>query len=363
MRAEPVSPYTRFALPAGSAATGTPESRGLARDQVKLLVAEPGSVAHQAFRHLPDFLRPGDLLVVNTSATLAAAVDGRRADGRVQPVHVSTRLDDGSWVVELRREDGKGPSSDGFHGENVVLAGGLTLRLHSPYPDRSVSGSRLWRAEPDPARQLAGYLGQHGRPIAYDYLAGSFPLADYQTVYATEPGSAEMASAGRPFTADLLVRLMAAGVTVAPIVLHAGVSSGELHEPPLPERFAVPEDTARLVNSAVWAGRRIIAVGTTVVRALETVALDHGTVRPDEGWTNLVLGPDRPARVVSGLISGLHPPEASHLLLLEAVAGADLVRQAYEAAVPNGYLWHEFGDSMLFLPGPRPSRDRASIAA
>jgi S-adenosylmethionine:tRNA ribosyltransferase-isomerase len=210
---------------------------------------------------------------------------------------------------------------------------------------------------------VAGYLTRNGRPIAYDYLDGSYPLADYQTVYANEPGSAEMASAGRPFTAELLVRLMAAGVTVAPVVLHCGVSSQEPYEPPLPERFRIPDDTARLVNSAVWAGRRVVAVGTTVVRALETVATDDGTVRPGCGWTDLVLGPDHPAKVVSGLVSGLHPPEASHLLLLEAVAGAELVRRAYEAAVPAGYLWHEFGDSMLFLPGPRDRRDRESIAA
>ncbi|MDX6205079.1 MAG: S-adenosylmethionine:tRNA ribosyltransferase-isomerase [Frankiales bacterium] len=364
MSADPLgSPYTRFELPPDSSATAPPESRGLARDEVKLLVAEPGFVAHQAFRDLPDFLEPGDLVVVNTSATMAAAVDARREDGRTQPLHVAGRLDDGSWLVELRRADGKGPSLDAFHGENLVLPGQLRLRMHSAYPDRSVRASRLWLAAPDAPGPLAGYLEQHGRPIAYDYLEGSFPLEDYQTVYATEPGSAEMASAGRPFTADLLVRLMAAGVTVAPIVLHAGVSSPELHEPPLPERFGVPEDTARLVNSAVWAGKRIVAVGTTVVRALETVATDRGTVRPDEGWTDLVLGPDRPARVVTGLISGLHPPEASHLLLLEAVAGVDLVRRAYAAAVPNGYLWHEFGDSMLFLPGPRGCGERATIAA
>jgi S-adenosylmethionine:tRNA ribosyltransferase-isomerase len=357
------APYTRFELPPGSAATVPPEHRGLARDEVKLLVAGRGSVVHQVFRDLPDFLEPGDLVVVNTSATMAAAVDVRRANGRIQPLHVAGRLDDGSWVVELRRADGKGPSLDAFHGENLVLPGDLRLRMHSAYPDRTASASRLWRAEPDEPRQLPGYLEQHGRPIGYGYLQGTFPLEDYQTVYATEPGSAEMASAGRPFTADLLVRLMAAGVTVATIVLHAGVSSQELKEPPLPERFVVPEDTARLVNSAVWAGKRIIAVGTTVVRALETVGTDRGTVRPDEGWTDLVLGPDRPAQVVTGLISGLHPPEASHLLLLEAVAGPDLVRQAYEAAVPNGYLWHEFGDSMLFLPGPRDGGARASIAA
>jgi S-adenosylmethionine:tRNA ribosyltransferase-isomerase len=344
-------PAARFQLPRGAVATGTPESRGLARDEVKLLVAAPGSLTHQSFSDLPDLLEPGDLLVVNTSATLPAAVDGKRADGRVQPVHVSTQLDDGSWVVELRRTDGSGPAGDAFHGETVVLPGDLRLRMRSPYPDVRAQGSRLWRAEPTTPRSPASYLSLYGRPIAYDYLEGAFPLEDYQTVYATQPGSAEMASAGRPFTAELLVRLMAAGVTIAPIVLHCGVSSPELHEPPQPERYVVPEDTARLVNSAVWAGKRVVAVGTTVVRALETCATERGTVLPAEGWTDLVLGPDRPARVVSGLVSGLHPPEASHLLLLEAVAGAELVQQAYEAAVPNGYLWHEFGDSMLFLPG------------
>jgi S-adenosylmethionine:tRNA ribosyltransferase-isomerase len=160
-----------------------------------------------------------------------------------------------------------------------------------------------------------------------------------------------MASAGRPFTERVLVRLMARGVAVAPIVLHAGVSSPEKHEPPMPERFVVPAPTARLVRSTRAAGGRVVAVGTTVVRALETAADEGGTVRPVAGWTDLVLGPDRPARVVSGLVSGLHAPEASHLLLLEAVAGADLVGRAYAAAVEHGdYLWHEFGDSTLFLP-------------
>jgi S-adenosylmethionine:tRNA ribosyltransferase-isomerase len=353
--------HTRFVLPAGHAATGTPESRGLTRDGVRLLVAGPGSVVHQTFCDLPELLSPGDVLVVNTSATLAAAVDGVREDGRVQPVHVSAELESGEWVVELRLRDG--PARDAYHGENLVLPGGLRLRLRSPYPDKTAQQSRLWVAEPSAPTRVAGWLAQYGRPIAYDYLEGSYPLADYQTVYANEPGSAEMASAGRPFTTELLVRLMAAGVTVAPIVLHCGVSSPEAHEPPMPERFRVSDDTARLVNSAVWAGRRVVAVGTTVVRALETVAHDDGRVRPGSGWTDLVLGPERPARVVSGLISGLHPPEASHLLLLEAVAGAELVQQAYEAAVPAGYLWDEFGDSMLFLPGPRDSRDRESIAA
>jgi S-adenosylmethionine:tRNA ribosyltransferase-isomerase len=169
-------------------------------------------------------------------------------------------------------------------------------------------------------------------------------------VYADQPGSAEMPSAGRPFTAELLVRLMARGVTVAPILLHCGVSSPELHEPPSPERFLVPADTARLVRSASTAGRRVVAVGTTVVRALESAVGDDGRVRASRGWTELVLSPQHPARVVTGLVTGLHAPQASHLLLLEAVAGVDLVRSAYDAAVRERYLWHEFGDSMLFLP-------------
>jgi S-adenosylmethionine:tRNA ribosyltransferase-isomerase len=118
----------------------------------------------------------------------------------------------------------------------------------------------------------------------------------------------------------------------------------------LPERFAVPTDTARLVRSAAAAGRRVVAVGTTAARALESAAGPDGSARAAGGWTGLVLGPDRPARIVTGLVTGLHEPQASHLLLLESVAGPDLVRAAYDEAITAGYLWHEFGDSMLFLP-------------
>ena len=190
----------------------------------------------------------------------------------------------------------------------------------------------------------------HGQPIRYGYVHGSFPLAAYQNVYATEPGSAEMASAGRPLTERLIVALVARGIPVLPVVLHTGVSSPELHEPPYPERYAVPEVTARLVTTTRRAGGRVVAVGTTVTRALETATDDDGVVRPRSGWTDLVLGPDRPARTVTGLLTGLHAPEASHLQLLEAVAGRALVDEAYRAAVAEHYLWHEFGDAMLFLP-------------
>ena len=345
-------PATRFTLPPGSEASSPPERRGVPRDGVRLLVARPGRIEHRRFADLPSLLEPGDLVVVNTSATVPAAVRGRHHDGRAAPVHVATSLSPAEWVVEIRRLDGRGPDLTTHRGQRLQLPGGVEFVLSMPYPDAaSQEGpSLLWRAVVTPPTPLVEYLSEHGRPISYGYLAGQYPLADYQTVYAREPGSAEMASAGRPFTARLLVELMASGITVAPVVLHAGVSSPELHEPPAPERFEVPEATARLVQSAYDAGYRVVAVGTTVVRALETATQPGALMGPARGWTDLVVGPDHPARIVTGLITGFHPPQASHLLLLEAVAGPELVDAAYTAAVRRRYLWHEFGDSTVFLP-------------
>jgi S-adenosylmethionine:tRNA ribosyltransferase-isomerase len=169
--------------------------------------------------------------------------------------------------------------------------------------------------------------------------------------------SAEMPSAARPFTPAVLDGLAARGVAVARVVLHTGVSSPEAGETPLPERFTVPRATARAVEATRAAGGRVVAVGTTATRALETVADPGGRVRAGRGWTDLVLGPDRPARAVDGLLTGWHEPQASHLLLLAAVAGPALVDRAYAAAVDRGYRWHEFGDSCLLLPGrPIPAR-------
>ncbi|WP_448625732.1 S-adenosylmethionine:tRNA ribosyltransferase-isomerase [Geodermatophilus sp. URMC 64] len=338
-----------FRLPPDAEATAPPEWTGTPRDGVRLMAVRPSGITSHLFRDLPELLEPGDLVVVNTSATLPARLDATRADGVAVPLHVAGTLDDGDWVVEVRRPDNDGPDLRVEPGAVLALPGAVRLTLLAGHPDPG-HPSRLWRARPEPAVGAVELLAHHGQPIRYGYLSGSFPLAAYQTVYATEPGSAEMASAGRPFSEAVLVRLMARGIPVVPIVLHAGVSSPELHEPPTAERFAVPEVTARLVTSTRQAGRRVVAVGTTVTRALETATDDDGVTRPARGWTDLVLGPDRPARAVTGLITGLHAPEASHLQLLEAVAGPDVVAAAYRAAVAEHYLWHEFGDSMLFLP-------------
>jgi S-adenosylmethionine:tRNA ribosyltransferase-isomerase len=328
-----------------------PEARGVPRDGVRLLVARPSVVTHAVFADLPAFLAPGDLLVVNTSATLAAALDAsRRATGATVTVHFSTALPGGLWVVELRPEArASGPLRDVVAGEHFDLGDG-TIRVVEAYPDAEVTGSRLWRAEVDLPFDVPRYLARHGAPIAYDYVAGRWPLENYQTVFAQDPGSAEMPSAARPFTGQLVADLAAAGIAVAPVRLHTGVSSLEKGEPPLPEPFRVPRSTARLVNSTRTAGGRVVAVGTTVTRALESVTAPDGVVSPGSGWTDLLLGPQRPARVVDGLITGWHEPGASHLLLLEAVAGRAIVAAAYAAARAHGYLWHEFGDSALLLP-------------
>jgi S-adenosylmethionine:tRNA ribosyltransferase-isomerase len=312
-----------------------------------MLVVARDRLSHRRVSDLPSVLRPGELLVVNTSATLPAAVPLPGPDGPGS-VHVSTQLDDGDWVVELRRSDNRGPEAT-EPGAVLRLPGGVRLRVRSPHPSAQ---SRLWRVAVDPATDRTDYLSVHGRPISYSYLDGEWPLEARQNVYAEVPGSAEMPSAGRPLSERVLVRLMARGIVVTPVVLHTGVSSQEAQEPPQPEQYVVPAAAARLVNSTRDAGRRVLAVGTTVARALESVADARGRVHPAAGWTSLVLGLDRPVRAVGGLLTGLHDAGASHLDLLRAVAGDRLVDRAYELVAhdPRRYLWHEFGDTMLFLP-------------
>jgi S-adenosylmethionine:tRNA ribosyltransferase-isomerase len=365
--ASAVSEALTFTLTPAHEAGEPPEARGLERDEVRLLVAhrDRAALVHDSFRGLPDHLRAGDLLVVNTSATLPAALPATRTDGTAVDLHLSTPVpagvkasheraviapgaglplaDGDRWVVELRRAGARFRSAG--TGERLALPAGGSVELLASY----LSPGRLWVAALDLPVPLHRYLAEHGRPIAYGHLAHPRALSDLQTVFADEPGSAEMPSAGRPFTRRLLDELKARGVEVAPLVLHTGVASLERGERPYPERYRIPRSTATRVNAHRAAGGRVIAVGTTVVRALETVAAPDGRVEAGAGWTGLMITPERGVCAIDGLITGWHEPDASHLLMLEAVGGRDLIERSYDAALTAGYRWHEFGDSHLIL--------------
>jgi S-adenosylmethionine:tRNA ribosyltransferase-isomerase len=336
-----VEPALDFVLPPELEAREPPEARGLRREPVRLLVSyvRDDRFVHARFADLPDFLRPGDLLVANDSATLPAALTARRADGRDIALHLSTALDERLWIVEPRQ-------TEVVTGEILALPGGGAATVLAPY----AGSRRLWIARLDLTTPVVDYLRCWGRPITYSYVKGRWPIEMYLTVYAREPGSAEMPSAGRAFTHEVLGRLSAKAVGFATITLHTGVSSLEGHETPYPERYVVSAETADAVDRVRAAGGRVVAVGTTAVRALESAATEGGHVLPSRGWTDLVVTPERGTRVVDGLLTGFHEPRASHLAVLEAIAGPRHVATAYRAALAGGYLWHEFGDLHLILP-------------
>ncbi len=329
-----------------------PELRGAGRADVALLAASraDGALIHARFDELPRFVRAGDVLVVNTSATIPAALPAR-LDGNDVLLHLSTQVGYGDgagesdWLVELRTTNLL-PFRVPAAGARLELPGGAAAKLVAPYlGSRRLSFARLSVGEP-----LEDYLRRHGEPIRYVHSPGRWPIEAYKTVFGIEPGSVEMPSAARPFTGELVAELGARGVLFAPVTLHAGVSSLELGESPYPERYRVPPETARVVNAVRGWGGRVIAVGTTVVRALETVAAPDGTLGEGNGLTGLVVTPERGLRAIDGLITGWHEPKSSHLQLLEAAAGPDLLRRSYEVAHVHGYRFHEFGDSHLILP-------------
>jgi S-adenosylmethionine:tRNA ribosyltransferase-isomerase len=340
-----------------------PEARGFGRSDVRLMVSRTAGleISHHAFGALPDLLLPGDLLVVNNSGTLPAAVPVAAAPAALTGsgplmVHFSTSMPDGSWLVELR--SGRSPATTPFGGGTAGLA--IELPADAVLTLGRRFSQRLWHARLSTA--VLPYLLRHGQPIRYSYVRRPWPIEAYQTVFATSPGSAEMPSAARPFTPEIVTRLVSRGVTIAPITLHTGVSSLEGGEDPYPESYDVPAPTARLVNLTGHTGGRVIAVGTTVVRALETAAqqsaavdaarscADAGSVAPAAGWTSHVVTRQTGVAVVDGLLTGLHEPRSTHLWMLAAFADAPLLRRCYQDAADRGYRWHEFGDVHLLLP-------------
>jgi len=326
------------ALPRGLVeATAPPEYRGIARDGVRMLVTDrrTGSHAHAHFYDLPELLRADDLLVVNDSATLPAALGARRANGVEVRLHVSTMIDARLWTVE--------PRALVVAGETLILPGGGAVTLLTPVdPERP----RLWYASFRLDVPMYAYLARFGEPITYAYLDRRFPLREYQTFFARSLGSSEMPSAARPFTRTVVERLRNRGVEIASVTLHCGVASFESPERPGTERFYVSREAADRVNAARRGGRRVIAVGTTAVRALETAATPDGVIAA-AGWTDLFIDSDYRLNAVDALLSGFHDTNATHISMLRAFMSAELLQDAYAEAAEHGYAYHEFGDVHL----------------
>ena len=357
----------RFRLPPELEATAPPESRGVRRDHVRLLAVDraTGAVGHHRFHELPRLLEPGDLLVVNDSRTLPASLLGRTAAG--EPLEVRLAARDGErWAAlalgvpadgtdpALVATDARPAAPALAAGERVGFAGGLEATVLGRHEE---AGPLVWLAFDRAGERLAEALHRAGRPVRYAYVPRAWPLHHYQTLFAAGPGSAEMASAGRPFTVQTLRDLRDRGVGLATVRLHAGLST--YGDPATDQRFVpaepylVPEAAAAAVATTRAAGGRVIAVGTTVVRTLETAAgaaADDPAVLPGPGVTRLRISPGYRLRVVDGLLTGLHEPEASHLDLLAAFLSRPALDRAYAAALASGYLWHEFGDVCLLLP-------------
>jgi S-adenosylmethionine:tRNA ribosyltransferase-isomerase len=384
----------RFRLPPELEAAAPPEARGLRRDHVRLLLVDraTGSVAHHRFHELPRLLAPGDLLVVNDSRTLPASLLGRTAAGEPLEVRLAARDGEGGagpgeagtrpsqgggrhgtgeaeagtgerWAAlvlgvpadgtdpALVATDARPPVPPVAAGERIVFAGGLAATVLGRHEE---AAPLVWVAFDLAGERLAEALHRAGRPVRYAYVPRAWPLHHYQTLFAAGPGSAEMASAGRPFTVQTLRDLRDRGIGLATISLHAGLST---YGDPATDRryipaepYLIPEATAAAVSANRAAGGRVIAVGTTVVRALETAAAGPGLVRPGAGVSRLRIGPGYRLAVVDGLLTGLHEPEASHLDLLAAFLDRSALDRAYAAALDSGYLWHEFGDVCLLLP-------------
>jgi S-adenosylmethionine:tRNA ribosyltransferase-isomerase len=343
-----------FELPTDLVARVPPERRGVARDHVRLLVIDrhTARVEHTRFDRVGEYLRPGDLLVFNSSRTLPAVLDGcATGGGPCVEVRLAEHLPDDSWLALLvcRGDDLFGCGLR--EGLRIDFGQGLTAVVHG----RDQDVPRLWKIRfSRTGVELIDLLYRLGKPVRYEYVAEPWGLDYYQTVYAREPGSAEMPSAGRAFTWRLLFGLQRRGVEAVHIVLHTGLSSfldddlDALHLAS-EEEYHISEGAAARINRARETGRRVIAIGTTVVRALESAVGPDGRVRSGHGYTRLRVTADHTLRAVDGLLTGLHAPEASHLDLLTAFLPAKKVQQAYEEAVRRGYLWHEFGDVNLIV--------------
>jgi S-adenosylmethionine:tRNA ribosyltransferase-isomerase len=322
------------------------------RDSARLLTLDraAGAPGHRTFGDLPDLLEPGDLLVLNDSRVLHARVLGRRQStgGRWEGLFLKSHPD-GTW--EMLAKTGGKP----MPGETIAIEPGpLELTLVDKLPDGH------WRVRPSLAGSPAEILARHGQVPLPPYIRqgrGEPGDADrYQTVYARQDGSVAAPTAGLHFTPALFDRLRARGIDVGFVTLHVGLGTfqpiqvDDIREHVMHAEFGeIGPETVAKIEACRLRGRRIIAVGTTSVRVLESAAAANADLRPWSGETSLFITPPYRFRVVKGLVTNFHLPRTTLLLLVAAFAGVELLRRAYETAIREHYRFYSYGDAMLIL--------------
>lgn len=347
-----ILPIVQFELPQTLACPLPTEERGIARDDVRLLVSQKdgASIEHTHFHQLDHFLQAGDVLVVNTSATIPAAIPITLYDGKRAMLHLGNQLNNKHWLAEIRLLSNNKTHrwKGGQAGLQIKLPASGSIELMQRF-HQAGHLLDLWEIKLNLPSSLMAYLHQHAQPIKYSNTHKPYPVSYYQTHFAQQAGSAEMPSAARGFTARLVEKLEKKGVIIAPILLHTGVSSLEINEKPYPEYMEISTASAQLINKAKVHGQRIIAVGTTAIRALESAVDKNGALQAYKGYTELYIEHDHQLQIVDGLLSGFHEPEASHLHMLQALISAQHLQKAYQAAIQEQYYWHEFGDLHLMF--------------
>ncbi|RHW42059.1 S-adenosylmethionine:tRNA ribosyltransferase-isomerase [Neobacillus notoginsengisoli] len=332
-----------FHLPLSLNASAPPERRGVRRDHVRMMVLskETGHACHDQFYHLDRYLASGDVLVLNNSRTIPAILKGRAASTSLElEIRLARKIDDRRWHALLVSTEGV------KEGETIVFSAQLQGVVEKTTPDSPLSMIRFSKS----GTSLFNEIYSIGEPVRYEYIEDPWDLDYYQTVFASHPGSVEMPSAGRAFTWEMLFKLRKKGVKITFIQLHTGLSyflndRWDHHPSKNTEQYIVPTESWNEIISAKLSGKRVIAAGTTVVRALET-AIETNEL---SGWTNLYIHPGYQLKVADGILTGLHEPEASHLAMLSAFISQEKLCQAYQEAVEEKYLWHEFGDMNLIL--------------
>ncbi|ARI77401.1 S-adenosylmethionine:tRNA ribosyltransferase-isomerase [Halobacillus mangrovi] len=333
---------TAFQIPNHLNAHIPAEQRGLRRDQVKMMVVGiDRKPVHSRFDLLDQFLNSGDVLVLNKSRTIPPVLRGSQGNNPIE-IRLSRKLSTNQWeaLVLGRVINRKQP---------IYFPDGVTARIAGMGSERPLVSLTF----SETGSSLFSFIYDYGDPIRYEYIDYPWPLDTYQTVYGSVPGSAEMPSAGRAFTWKMIKHLKAKGIKIAFLHLHTGLSYYEDDRWPdpknHPEPYHVPLETVKIIQQAKAARKRIIAVGTTVVRALETSVNEEGNLYESEGNTSLYVDQHYKHAVVDGLLTGFHEPEASHLDMLSSFLPANELLKAYEEALQNNYLWHEFGDMNLLF--------------